>query len=129
MFESRFIFYSSKTVYFYVDWFTGYNRIMHWALTELNAMNSWSTLFSGNCQTSVAFSAIHSLHFYHLWLRNTVKYIIPPHMWDRHTVRNVDPPHWGFPFPVGLLPSSLCNCSFQSYQNPLNSGSWHSCRL
>ena len=30
---------------------------------------------------------------------------------------------------VGPPPSSLCYHSFQSNQNPVNSGSWHSCRL
>ena len=42
-------------------------------------------LFSINCQITVAYRAIHSLHFHHLWVRLTVNYIIPPHMWIRHT--------------------------------------------
>ena len=77
------------------------------------------------CQTTIAFRAIRSLHFHHLWVCYTVHHIVPPHMWVRHTVRNVDPLHLRFPFPVGSSPSSLCNRSFQSYRNPVNSGSWH----
>ena len=45
----------------------------------------------------------------------------------RHIVRNVGPPHLGFSFPVGPPPSFLCSRSFQSYQNPDNFKSWHSC--
>ena len=65
-----------------------------------------------NFQTTVAYSAIRRFYFNHLWVRQTVNYIIPPHIWVRHTVRN-----------VGLPPSSLCHRNFQSYQNPVNSGS------
>ena len=77
-------------------------------------MNSLSAfkklLFSVNCQTTVAYRAIRSFHFHHLWVRHTVNYIIPPHVRVRH-------------IPVGLPPSALCQRSFQSYQNPANSGS------
>ena len=44
-----------------------------------------------NCQTTVAYRAIRSLHF--------------PHMWVRHTERNVGPSYLGFPFPIGPPPS------------------------
>ena len=71
----------------------------------------------------VAYRVIRILHFPHLWVRHTMSYIIPPHMWVRLTVRNVRPPHLGFLFPVGPPPSSLCNHTFQSYQNPVKSGS------
>ena len=71
-------------------------------------------LFSVNCQATVAYRAIRSLHFHHLWVHHTVNYIIFPYMWVHHTVRNVGLPHLGLLFPVGLLPSSLCNSSFQS---------------
>ena len=72
-------------------------------------------LFSVNFQITVAYRAIRSLHFHHLWVRHTMNDIIPHHMWVRNTVRNVGLPHLGFPFPVGPPPSSLCNRSFQSY--------------
>ena len=78
-------------------------------------------LFSINWQTTVAYRAVYSLHFHHLWVHHIVNYIIiPSHMWVRHTVRNVGLPHLGFSFPVGPPPSFLCNHSFQSYQNPDN---------
>ena len=76
------------------------------------------------CQLpEIVFRAILSLHFHPLWVCHTVNHIAPPHMWPHHTMRNVDPPHLGFPFPVGPPPSSLCNHSFQSYQNHVNSES------
>ena len=84
-------------------------------------------LFSVNCQTTVAYRADHSLYFHHLWVPHTANYITPFHIWVRQTVRNVGPPHLGFSFPVGPPPSFLCNRSFQSYQNPDNFKSWHSC--
>ena len=62
-------------------------------------------LFSLNCQTIIAFMAILSLHFHHLWVCHILHYIVSPQMCIRHTVRNVGPPHLGFPFPVGLPPS------------------------
>ena len=64
-------------------------------------------LFCIKCQITVAYRAIHSLHFHHLWAHHTVNYIFPPHMWVRHTVRNVGLSHLGFSFPVGLPPSSV----------------------
>ena len=85
-------------------------------------MNCWRVLlkllFSIKCLTTVVSRAICSLHSHHLWVRHAVHYIILLHMWVRHTVRNVGPSHLGFPFAVGLPPSSLCNRSFQSYQKP-----------
>ena len=47
----------------------------------------------------------------------------PPNMWVCHTVRNVGQPHFGFSFSVSPPFASLCNHSFQTYQNPVNSGS------
>ena len=41
-------------------------------------------LFSVNCQATVAYRAIRSFHFHHLWVHHTGNYIIPPHMWVRH---------------------------------------------
>ena len=58
-----------------------------------------------NCQTTIVFRAIFSLHFHHLWACHTVHHIIQPHMSVCHTVRNVGLPHLGFLFPVGLPPS------------------------
>ena len=69
---------------------------------------------------TVAYMAIRSLHFPHLWAHHRVNYIVLPHMWDRHTVRIVGPPQLRFLFSVGQPSSSLCNHSFQSYQNPTN---------
>ena len=43
-------------------------------------------------------------------------------MWVRHTVRNVGPPYLTFAFPLAPPPVSLCNRSFQSYQNPVKVG-------
>ena len=59
-------------------------------------------LFSVNCQTTIAFRAIVSLHLHHLWVCHKVHHIVSPLMWVRATVRNVGPPYLGFPFPVGL---------------------------
>ena len=92
-------------------------------------------LFSVNCRTTTSYRAIRSLHFHHLWDRHIVNYIIPLHMWVHHTVRIVGPRHLGFPVPVGLPPSSLCNRRvdisvdrrFKSYQNPNIFKNWHSC--
>ena len=52
-------------------------------------------------------------------------------MWIRHTVRNVGPPHLEFPLRATEILSTMgvdipVNYSFQSYQNPVNSGSWYS---
>ena len=60
-------------------------------------MNCRSTfkklLFSVNSRTTVAFRAIRSLHFHHLHVHHTVKYIIPLHMWVHDKVRNVSLPN------------------------------------
>ena len=61
-------------------------------------------LFSVTCQTTIAYRAIHSFHFHHLWVRHTVNYIIPPYMWVCHTVRNVGPPHSGGSATITLSP-------------------------
>ena len=65
--------------------------------------------------------------FHHLWVHHTVNHIIPCHMWVHHTVRNVGPPHLGFSFLVSPPFFFLCNRSFQSYHDPINFKSWHSC--
>ena len=125
--ESHSILYSSKIVCWQVDWFTGYNGIMieHlWSGAIWNIGVHLKLLFSVNCQATIAFRAIRSLHY--LWVCHTVHDIVPPQMWVHHIVRNMGPPHLGFPFLVGSPPSSLCNRSFQSYQNDVNSGSWQS---
>ena len=62
-------------------------------------------LFFVNCQTTIDFKAILSLHFHHLWVCHIVHHIVSPHMWVCNTVKNVRPPHLGFPFPVGPPPS------------------------
>ena len=115
VFESRLILYSSKIVCFQVDWFTGYIKIMieHLWSGALWNIGLHNFLFSINCQTTIAFRAIHSLHFHHLWVCHTVHHIVHPHMWVCHTVKNVDLPHLGFPFLVG--PSS----SYHSWQGYL----------
>ena len=84
-------------------------------LTELSTMNCRSTFKAfvlcqlpencnfqsslkpgrdyASCQlselTTVAFIAVCSFHFLHLWICHTVNYNIPAHMWVRHTLRNV----------------------------------------
>ena len=78
--ESRSILYSSKIVCLLVDWFTGYNGIMtehlrNGALWNIGVhLKLW---FSVNCQTTIAFRAILSLHFHQLWVCHTVHHIVP----------------------------------------------------
>ena len=65
-------------------------------------------LFFINCQTTLAYRAVRSLHFHYLRVRHTVNYIIAPHVWVRHTVRNVGPQHLEFSFLwVRHIPSSV----------------------
>ena len=116
--ESRSIFFSSKIVLLQVDWFTGYHGIMiehlrSGALSNIGVL--LKLLFSLNCETTIAFRGIFRLHFHHLGVCHTVHHIVLPHMWVHHTMRNESLAHLGFPFPVGLPPSLLCNHSFQSY--------------
>ena len=116
--ESRLILYSSKIVCLLVDWFTGYNGIMieHlWSGALWNIGVHLKLLFSVNCQTTISFKVILSLHFHHLWVCHIVHHIVPPQMRVFHTVRNVGQPHSGFSFPVGPPPSY---CSLQSYAFP-----------
>ena len=61
---------------------------------------------------TVAYRAIHSLHFPHLWVHYTVNQIIPLHMWVCYTVRIVSP-----------STIAVDKIAFQCYQNSLNSGS------
>ena len=92
--------------------------------------SSYKTLiFYINCQTTIAFRAIRSLHFYHLWVHHTVNHIFPLHMWVRHI--------YDFPFrlvrhllrsvTVAFRATRILSTvgadisvdrSFQSYQNP-----------
>ena len=88
-------------------------------------------LFFVNCQTTIAFRDICS-HI-SITCESATRWIPLSHficasatlwkMWVR-----IVGPHLGFPFLVGESHFSLCNYSFQSYQNPVNSGGWHFCR-
>ena len=113
--ESCSILYSRKIVCLQVDWFTGYNGIMvehSWSRALWNIGVYLKFLSSVNCQTTIAFRTILSLHFHHLWFRHILHHIFPSHMWVRHNVRNVGLLYFGFPFPVGP-PSNYR--SFQAY--------------
>ena len=92
--------------------------------------------------TTVALTVILRPHFLQLRVRQTVNCTIPPLMWVRQTVRlrKVDPPNLTFllirfarhifhSITSQLSTVGVENRSFQSYQNPANNGSSHSCRL
>ena len=100
----------------------------------MNCCSTFKTLIVCQLSDNRSFLSYSQLSFqfffqyFQLSIHHTVNYIIPPHMWVRHTMRNLGLPHLGFPSPLGPPLSLLCNRSFQSYQNLVSSGSWHSSR-
>ena len=74
--------------------YTTFNIFFHWWVhLVLHSTAGWLLEF-----TSVTLGVTRLISF-HLWIRNTVNYTIPPYMWVRYFVRNVGLPQirlfWG----------------------------------
>ena len=115
-----------------------------------NNLTSWSTFKTFNlCQVSdnrYCQSCL-QLSFPPLVCLSQAELYYSPLIMCPHILRNVNPPHlpfflqWFFqllysidaPFRATKILSKMgldisFNCSFWSYQNPINSGSWHFCQ-